>query len=183
MRPYELLAEAFQYPAPGRIELLREGCNQLPPGAVRKALHGFLQAISRLRLGEWEELHTRTLDLNPPAAPYIGFQMWGESYQRGAFLAKMNRALWEARVDDGGELPDHLIPVLRYLSTAAAPMPELVEVLEPAVQRMITALKKADPHNPYTLLLEAVALASEGIKVQAQAVPENNGPVRQASAA
>ena len=57
--------------------------------------------IAPLSLGEWEELHTRTLDLNPPAAPYVGYQIWGDSYQRGAFLAKMNRALVEAGVDSG----------------------------------------------------------------------------------
>ena len=59
----------------------------------------FSADIDRLPLGAWEELHTRTLDLNPPAAPYVGYQTWGESYQRGAFLAKMNRALAETGMD------------------------------------------------------------------------------------
>ena len=127
-----LLADAFCYPAPGRLEALQAGLAALPPGRRQGRLSlPSSSSIGRLSLGEWEELHTRTLDLNPPAAPYVGFQIWGESYQRGAFLSKMNRALAEAGVDPDGELPDHLIPVLRYLAATPDPLPELVEVLGP----------------------------------------------------
>lgn len=153
---WEIVAEALCYPAPGRLDRLEVGLAQLPAGAVKTALAAFLQKIRRLSPGEWEELHTRTLDLNPPAAPYVGFQTWGESYQRGTFLSKLNRALLEARVDPAGELPDHLIPVLRYLGRVPAPLSELTAVFEPAVQRMLNRLRKADPPNPYIALLEAV---------------------------
>ena len=96
---YMTLADAFCYPAPGRLDALKQGLAAMPRGAGKDAYAAFLNGIDRLPLGEWEELHTRTLDLNPPAAPYVGYQMWGESYQRGAFLAKMNRALTEAGVE------------------------------------------------------------------------------------
>ena len=115
-----------------------------------------MKKIRPLSPGEWEELYTRTLDLNPPSAPYVGFQTWGESYQRGAFLSKMNRELLENGIDLQGELPDHLIPVLRYLGQVSEPLPELIEVLGPAVQRMTAGLRKADPDNPYLDLFEAV---------------------------
>ena len=166
MQTLEFLAEAFQYPAPGRLEALLEGLKEIASAPVRKELELFLQQVGSLSLGEWEELYTRTLDMNPPAAPYIGFQIWGESYQRGIFLSQMNRALWEIAVDAAGELPDHLIPVLRYLAASPAPLPELTEILQPALKRMHAALHTADPHNPYTSLLEAVSLAcaETGIK-------------------
>ena len=54
-----------------------------------------------------------------------------------------------------GELPDHLIPILRYLDLTSQPLPELVDVLEPAVQRMLSGLRQAEASNPYTHLLEA----------------------------
>lgn len=165
--PYAVLAEAFCYPAPGLLETLKEGLADLPAAAYRSAYARFLQKINRLALSEWEELYTRTLDLNPPAAPYIGFQIWGESYQRGAFLSTLNRALLETGVDLEGELPDHLIPVLRYLGRAPAPLPELAEALGPALQRMLSALRKADPANPYVDLYEAVQELCKGSNEEA----------------
>jgi nitrate reductase delta subunit len=154
--PYEVLAEAFGYPEPGRFDALQEGLALLPAGQVRNEFNIFIREVRPLDLGEWEELYTRTLDLNPPAAPYIGFQMWGESYQRGTFLAKMNHELMEKDVEPSGELPDHLIPVLRYLGRTKDPIAELVDVMDTALQRMLAALRKVEPGNPYGHLLEAV---------------------------
>ena len=154
--PYEVLAEAFGYPEPGRLEEVQTGLSLLPAGQVMNELAEFVKQVGKLDLGEWEELYTRTLDLNPPAAPYIGFQIWGESYQRGTFLARMNHELMEKDVEPSGELPDHLIPVLRYLGRTVEPIAELVEVMDTALQRMLTALCKVDPENPYGHLLEAV---------------------------
>ena len=153
---YILLAETFCYPRPGRLEHLAAGLVEIPPGSAKTALGSFLEKIGCLSLAEWEELCTRTLDLNPPAAPYIGFQVWGESYQRGVFLSEMSREISAAGVDLEGELPDHLIPVLRYLAAVSPPLPKLVEVLDPALQRMLATLRKAEPGNPYIDLFEAV---------------------------
>ena len=164
---YKTLADAFCYPAPGRLDALKRGLAAMPKGAGKDAYAAFLNGIDRLPLGEWEELHTRTLDLNPPAAPYVGYQTWGESYQRGAFLAKMNRALTEAGVEADGELPDHLAPSLRYLAATGNPLPEIIEVLGPALQRMVAALRKAEPDNPYVSLLQAVQAQCQGLKKEA----------------
>ncbi len=153
---YIVMADAFCYPSPGLSDCLENGLAQLPSGAEKKALLGFLRKVRCFSLAEWEELYTRTFDLNPPVAPYIGFQTWGENYHRGTFLAMMSREVQDAGIDTEGELPDHLIPVLRYLGKATQPIPELIEVLDPALQRMQAALRKADPGNPYIDLLEAV---------------------------
>jgi nitrate reductase molybdenum cofactor assembly chaperone NarJ/NarW len=161
---YVTLADAFCYPAPGRLAALQGGQAALPTGAGKDTYAAFVKGVARLSLGEWEELHTRTLDLNPPAAPYVGYQTWGESYQRGAFLAKMSRALAEAGVDADGELPDHLAPTLRYLAAAPDPLPEMIEVLGAAVGRMLSALRKAEPENPYVSLLQAVQVLCQGLK-------------------
>jgi nitrate reductase delta subunit len=159
MGDYAVLAEALRYPAPGRLEQLETAARSLDCKAAREAFAAFLHKIRGLSLAEWEELHTRTLDLNPLVAPYVGFQTWGESYQRGAFMSAMNRAESEAGVQGDGELPDHLIPILRYLDTVKQPTGELVEVLAPAVQRMKAALRRADADNPYGDLLDALLAA------------------------
>lgn len=160
MSTYSLLAEALRYPAAGRIEMLEAGLMEMPGGGVKKAFSVFMERIQQLSLGEWEELHTRTLDLNPPAAPYLGFQMWGESYKRGNFMAHLNYQIKKMEIDMDGELPDHLIPVLRYLEAAsnrnATPSTELLEVLVPAVEKMRKVLRKSEPDNPYVYLFEAI---------------------------
>ena len=62
-------------------------------------------------------------------------------------------ALWS--FDPEGALPDHLVPVLRYLAVADQPVPALVENFTAAVTRMVSLLRERDKGNPYILLLEA----------------------------
>jgi len=159
------LAEALRYPAAGRLENLEAGLARLPSGPAKRALADFIQRIEKLSLAEWEELYTHTLDLSPTIAPYVGYQMWSDSYKRGSFMAKANREMQELGVEKDGDLPDHLVPILRYLDASAelgiTPIAELVEVFEPAVQKMRKGLKKAEPGNPYVYVLEAVIRAAE----------------------
>lgn len=157
------LADAFRYPAPGRLAALSEAVCALPEGEIKDGLAAFIRNIEPLTLGAWEELHTRTLDLDPPAAPYLGYQMWGDSYQRGAFMARLNRALAEVGVDREGELPDHLAACLRYLGVAPEPLPELTEIFGPAIDRMLKALTAAQPDSPYIRLLQAARAAEPAV--------------------
>jgi nitrate reductase delta subunit len=150
-----VLAEAFRYPAPDRLALLRQQAAALPVGAARARLETFIGQIGGLSLGEWEELCTRTLELNPAAPPYVGYVIWGENYARSRFMATLNHALREEGIDLDGELPDHLVPVLRYLDRTATPIAELNEVLRPALGSIHGALTEADPDNPYVGLLVA----------------------------
>lgn len=161
MEIYALLSEALRYPDPGSLERLRSGLEQADESPARTELETFLASVERLGLDGWEELYTRTLDLNPAVAPYIGFQVWGESYQRGGFLSALNRAMYESKVDLEGELPDHLTSVLRYLARTGEPLPALSEQLAPAVRRMVSVLSAAEPQNPYVRLLRAVLIAWE----------------------
>lgn len=154
------LADALRYPAPDRLGGLQHGAAELAETAdVGGSFAAFLDEVSRLTLGEWEELHTRTLDLSPPVALYVGHAIWGESYKRGEFMASLKRAEDAESVDPDGELPDHLLPVLLYLDVAAEPLPELLEVIGPALQRMRRDLDKAEPGNPYVGLLDAIRTA------------------------
>jgi nitrate reductase delta subunit len=155
MNAYEALARGYCYPNPGHLAELVAAGEMIPAGTARRSFRRFTGLLAELSLSEWEELHTRTLDLSPLFAPYVGYVTWGESYQRGAFLASMNRAEAEAEIDPDGELPDHLDPVLRYIGRVADPLPELLEVLAPSVDKMLMALKKAEPGNPYVHLLAA----------------------------
>lgn len=151
----ETLALAYQYPSPGSTKALWERINTLPSFSSKPLLERFLQATSGLRLAEREELHTRTLDLTPLTAPNVGYAVYGEDYRRGRFMAELSAEYARLGVDSKGEIPDHLIPVLRYLARAQEPLPELLELLGPALQQIAHTLRTIEPKNPYLFLLEA----------------------------
>jgi nitrate reductase delta subunit len=167
-----ILAEALRYPAPGQAEVLQRSLALIAAGAVRQSFEAFVRAVHDYSLGEWEEVYTHTLDLNPSLALYIGFQTWGESYQRGQFMADLNREMQVYSIDMEGELPDHLIPVLRYLDVAEQPLPELCETLSPALRRVLGVLRQVDARNPYLHLLEAIDLATQPLAATPKEAPE-----------
>jgi len=156
MTELSILAEAFSYPTPGQLEKWIEGLSEWTESPGQNDYTVFLHALQPFSQGELEELFTRTLDLNPEFAPYLGYQMWGDSYKRGSLMSRLNQVMRENQIDLGGELPDHLMPVLRYLDRASNPLPELLEIFEPALGKMVQKLKKQDPENPYCHLLHAV---------------------------
>jgi len=153
---FSLLAKAFGYPHPGLLEHLESSLLDTPQGPGSPLMTQFVRRVAALSLTEWEILYTRTLDLSPLTAPYIGYQQWGENYQRGNFMAQLNAELNRLGIDSNGELPDHLTPALRYLAVTEAPLPTLLENLAPAVEKMHAALHKVEPENPYLLLFQAV---------------------------
>ncbi len=163
MGAFAVLAEAFRYPAPGRLEALAARAAELPAGPVRAELEAFLAGVGRGSLEEWEELSARTLDLELATAPYLGYQVWGDKYQRSPFLIELQGAMTRAGVDRDGELPDHLVPVLRYLDACPEPLPRLLEVLDPALDALEKALGAADPDNPYRHLVAGARRQSETV--------------------
>lgn len=155
--PATAVALGFRYPFPRHAVALRRAVAAMPAGTARTAMERFVAEVADMPLGEWEELHTRTLDLSPLFVPYVGHVAWGESYRRGAFMAEMKAAQTAAGVDQHGELPDHIEPILRYLDAATDLLPDLVDALPGAVSEMRKDLKKREPANPYRHLLAATA--------------------------
>ncbi|MBF6593456.1 MAG: nitrate reductase [Thermaceae bacterium] len=151
----QTLALAYQYPTPGSTKALWERLEGLPHSQAKATFEGFLRTFSELTLAEREELHTRTLDLAPLTAPNIGYAVYGEDYRRGRFMAALSREYAALEVDTAGEIPDHLIPVLHYLAVAAEPLPELLQLLEPALGQIRHTLQTLEPKNLYLKLLEA----------------------------
>ncbi|MCX7783520.1 MAG: nitrate reductase [Meiothermus sp.] len=168
----ETLALAYQYPQPGSTKALWERMKDLPQSRAKDLLGRFLQAISELKLSEREELYTRTLDLTPLTAPNIGYAVYGEDYRRGRLMAELNAEYLRLGIDMAGEIPDHLIPVLRYLGVAEKSLPELLQLLGPALHQILHTLKTLEPGNPYLLLLEATQDAVKPYMKQAAALSE-----------
>jgi hypothetical protein len=53
---------------------------------------------------------------------------------------------------------------LRYLGRASKPLPELVEVLDQAVQQITAGLSSVDPNNPYLHLFKAMHSLCKDLK-------------------
>lgn len=156
MGAFAVLAEVFRYPTRPWEEGLGQRMSEMSPGLIQEGLSAFGDEIRKLSLGEWEELYTRTWDLDPIVVPYVGYQVWGDDYRRGSFMARLRAAYRQAGVKADGELPDHLALVLSYLDREPEPVAELVEAFPVAVERMKAALQKKEPGNPYRLVLDAL---------------------------
>lgn len=140
MSVYRKLAAALSYPdqPETRTELL--------------SFPGF----SKLSVDEMEELYTRTFDINPVCSLEAGWHLFGEDYNRGAFLVRMRDLLRQYNVPEGAELPDHLPNALRVME--AMPQDEATalarEFILTAVARMRVPFE--DNANPYgSILAEA----------------------------
>ncbi len=157
----EVIALALRYPTEDRMATLRDAIEALPAGSAEREMRRFAKAISASEIRNLEELFTTTFDLSPIVAPYVGHLAWGDSYERGAFMAEIQGAMRELGVDPEGELPDHLEPILRYLAATDEPIEKLKPVLVPSVIKMEKTLKKADSKNPYLHVLTAARIATE----------------------
>ncbi|MBI2856111.1 MAG: molecular chaperone TorD family protein, partial [Chloroflexi bacterium] len=103
-------------------------------------LHAFHTFAQETPMGRLEEVYTGFFDLNPVCHPYVGYQLFGESYKRSSFLLQlkdMYRA--EGFQFSESELPDRLSVMLRFLahSRDGESVEEImVEGLQPALARM-----------------------------------------------
>lgn len=162
MHAAEVVALGYRYPGPDSAAVLKAAVEQSLHGPVQRHMKRFVDEVSALEFGKWEELHTSTLDLSPQFVPYVGHVAWGENYRRGAFMAELNAVMRDAGIELYGELPDHIEPILRYLASGLELVSDLVDVLPSSVATMQETLRKAAPKNPYNHLLAAtVDLAAD----------------------
>ncbi|MFO7578114.1 MAG: molecular chaperone TorD family protein [Pelovirga sp.] len=158
---YQHFAHLFHYPD-GATGSVAAACRELlRPSSPTAAdqLEEFSAAITASGSRRLEELYTATFELQPQCYPYVGYQLCGESQQRIFFLMKLNEIYRQEDFRSGGELPDHLAELLRYLGTTRDPQrrDEIVDdALLPAVDKLLGAL--AQEEHPYRRLLTALRL-------------------------
>jgi len=158
--PFEVVALGYRYPNPSWAKVLSDAVDSGPSGVVGRHMKAFVGEVTALSLGEWEELHTATLDLSAPFVPYVGHVIWGENYRRGEFMSELMVDMNRLGFDLGGELPDHIEPLLRFMALTPDlshihKATELIEVVPGAVKTMLSSLTKADSKNPYRHLVAA----------------------------
>ncbi len=175
LAPAAVVAMAYRYPSPTALADMAAAISTTLDGPARRRMNRFVDEIALLELGEWEELHTVTLDLSPLFVPYVGHVIWGENYRRGEFMADLKRDMELNGVDLGGELPDHIEPILRYVATVPEPLADLTAVLADAVRKMASTLRTESKDNPYRHVLAATL---DSVKDLTPATPVSIGAER-----
>lgn len=162
---YDLFADLLAYPTLdtfSQAEHCLEQVRAAHPEAVA-ALEKFHSALTTHTLEQMQELYTITFDMQPVCYPYIGYQLFGENYKRGSFMAQLNEAYHAFGYSAGRELPDHLSVALRFLGLDSANRQGefcqalLNEGLVPALGKMIHAFGDQS-ENPYFYLVSALHL-------------------------
>jgi nitrate reductase delta subunit len=153
-----LLARVLDYPEPETAEARERLVGLLEdwrPEAA-ESLRTHVEALGATSLYAQQERYAATFDVNPAVCLYVGYHLFGDSYPRGAFMARLAGEFNEIGHEFGRELPDHLPVVLRYLARPdAVDSVELVDdALVPALRTIVKAF--AETSNPYAALLEAV---------------------------
>ncbi len=118
----------------------------------------FAKATQDLTTADLEELYTRTFDINPVSSLEVGWHLYGETYERGAFLVQMRDVLRQCGVKESSELPDHLTSVLHAVGRMEDP--QAGEFLRSRVLKSVGKMLEgfAGQGNPYEHVLVSVQL-------------------------
>lgn len=163
-RLYQLFADVLEYPTPKLASQAKECAELLLMESPKAAalMGGFHTFVERTSLDRLEELYTSTFDLQMVCYPYVGYHLFGESYKRGAFLAKLNEHYRAHGFSAGKELPDHVAVLLRFLAMDADEdfnSTLVSEGLVPALDEMVEAF--GDKRNGYRQVVQALRLLLE----------------------
>ena len=155
----DCLAAVLTYPAAdyaARLEAARRALAEMQPGA-EVHLAALIDLVRGATIEQVQERFTRTFDLNPTCCLEVGWHLFGENYERGAFLVWVRASLRRVGLPESAELPDHL--------THVRPLPGRLDPEEarefsatcvlPAVNRMLDAFQ--DKHDPFEGMLRAIA--------------------------
>jgi nitrate reductase delta subunit len=133
------------------------------PADVGDALARFEEGISALDLAARQERYAEAFDFDPDCTLDLGWHLFGDSHERGAFMAALADDLARAGVVRSAELPDHLSHVLALIGREEPQRAGmLTELIEPAVQQVRRSL--ASRRSPYGALIDAVCAALEAVR-------------------
>ncbi len=176
----DYLALALEYPVRNTAESCAKARQAMPRdfSDMHRALTDLEQWLNGAAHGRPEEWYSRLFDLNPDCTLNIGYHLFGEQYERGAFLAGLVGEHRKVGLEIPDDLPDYLPLILRLLAR--------VQVLEdaqtlvshallPALSRMQADLAKSDA--PWVPILRALPKVLEAT-YETVSIPEELYPTR-----
>ncbi|MFA7421596.1 MAG: hypothetical protein WCZ90_18075 [Melioribacteraceae bacterium] len=114
---YDLFADLFNYPNKElliRVNDTREFINTNYPDAVA-SMTEFAEFAKSSDIRKWEEIYTRTFDVQAITTLDVGYVLFGDDYKRGELLVHLSKEHKNAGNDCETELADHLPNILRLL--------------------------------------------------------------------
>ena len=97
-----------------KVESLQEFLNQNYPDAA-EIMREFTEFAKIIPLWKWEEIYTRTFDVQAITTLDVGYVLFGDDYKRGELLVNLSKEHTKAGNDCATELADHLPNLLRLL--------------------------------------------------------------------
>ncbi len=174
-RVLELFADILDYPQTNIVEHVRE-CQALVSDSSPDAaalLRQFQHFVEETPTGKLEEIYTGIFDLDSDCHPYVGYQLFGESYERSVFLLELKERYRSCGFEASeNELPDRLSVLLRFLSMGgdrSANQEIIDEGLLPALDKMATESEQAEGQllkgsDPYQQVLQALRRVLEPLR-------------------
>lgn len=160
---FDLFAGLLEYPT--LVTPLKAGlCHEQLRVSHSEAgilLENFSREVKKRTLEQMQEVYTVTFDMQPICYPYIGYQLFGESYKRGSFMARLNEAYRASGFSAANELPDHITIILHFLALDPSKREDefgtalLCKGLLPALKKMDETLRK-QAGNPYADVVSAL---------------------------
>ncbi len=115
---YEIYADVFDYPSDSlksKIENVQQYLDINYPEAA-KLFNDFTGFAKSADPKSWEEIYTRSFDVQALTTLDLGYVLFGDDYKRGELLVNLNNEHKKADNSCGSELSDHLPNVLRLLA-------------------------------------------------------------------
>ena len=155
------LGQALRYPREGFRESLQELRSRLHNRscAAAGAIRAFLDATADRGESALAETYTRTFDLAPQCAPYLGTHLFGQQdARRNQLMVGLAEEYASCGFQPEGELPDHVAVVMQALQhLPEQARRELASLcLEPALASMSKQLESTG--NPFGHLIRAASL-------------------------
>lgn len=158
---FTFFGDLLDYPTPALAEQARACAARLLPGQPAPAyrLYDFMTFVEDNQLGRLEEIYTGTFDVNPACYIFAGYMLFGESFDRGKFLVRLQERYRQRGFAWGRELADHIPVILRFLGRLE-PGDDLAQnlvdkCLLPVLQKMHGNFE-AGTNNPYAGVLLAL---------------------------
>ncbi len=152
-RVLDLLADILDYPAGHPDEKVEECASLISAGIPEAAEHLrlFQSSVRGVSAARLEEIYTVTFDLEASCHPYVGYHLFGESYQRSTFLVGLKERYreWGFEISET-ELPDRLSVMLRFLAVSGDEQQRqeiMSEGLLPALGKMIKVAEASDEES------------------------------------
>lgn|SRR5574338_388854 len=115
---YDLLASLFSYPDE-KLRIDFEAAHRLLESKYISASNFFNEFYlfsKSMSLIKWQEIYTRTFDVQAITTLDLGYVLFGDDYKRGELLVNLSKEHRNYNNDCGSELGDHLPNVLRLLT-------------------------------------------------------------------